>query len=117
MVLAFAGPGTDCRDIFRRAEEMAAQGGLSDFFMGHGEGKVAFIGHGLASSINELPLLTARHERKLKEGMVFAFEPKFVLPDLGAVGIEIDLIVGPERLERVTTGAFDLVASDPLRAF
>jgi Xaa-Pro aminopeptidase len=108
-VLAFAGPGTDCRDIFRRAEEMARKAGLSDFFMGHGEGKVAFIGHGLGLEINELPLLTARHERKLKEGMVFAFEPKFVLPDLGAVGIEIDLIVGPERLERVTTGAFDLV--------
>lgn len=108
-VLAFAGPGTDCRDIFRRAEGMAQNAGLGDFFMGHGEGKVAFIGHGLGLEINELPVLTPRHERILKEGMVFAFEPKFVLPDLGAVGIEIDLIVGAERLERVTTGPFDLV--------
>ncbi|HNT43290.1 MAG TPA: Xaa-Pro peptidase family protein [Syntrophorhabdaceae bacterium] len=108
-VLSFAGPGTDCRDIFHRAEGMARKAGLSDLFMGHGEGKVAFIGHGLGLEINELPVLTPRHERILKEGMVFAFEPKFVLPDLGAVGMEIDLIVGSERLERVTTGPFDLV--------
>ncbi len=108
-VLAFAGPGTDCRDIFQRAEKMARKAGLGDFFMGHGEGKVAFIGHGLGLEINELPLLTPRHERLLKEGMVFAFEPKFVLPELGAVGIEIDLIVGPGNVERVTTGPLDLV--------
>jgi Xaa-Pro aminopeptidase len=108
-VLAFAGPGTDCRDIFRRAEAMAREAGLGDFFMGHGEGKVAFIGHGLGLEINELPIVTPRHERILQEGMVFAFEPKFVLPGLGAVGIEIDLIVGPGGVERVTTGSFDLV--------
>ncbi|NLT24867.1 MAG: aminopeptidase P family protein [Syntrophorhabdus sp.] len=108
-VLAVAGPGTDCRDIFHRAEDVAREAGLGDFFMGHGEGKVAFIGHGLGLEINELPILTPRHERILQEGMVFAFEPKFVLPGLGAVGIEIDLIVGPERVERVTTGPFDLV--------
>lgn len=70
--------------------------------MGHGPGKVSFIGHGVGLEINELPVITARHSIILREGMVFAFEPKFILPGLGAVGIEVDFIVRPEKLERVT---------------
>ncbi|MDD3846721.1 MAG: Xaa-Pro peptidase family protein [Syntrophorhabdaceae bacterium] len=107
-VIAFARPGTDCRDIFRRADDMARKAGLREYFMGYGEGKVGFIGHGLGLEINELPVLTPRHEMLLERGMVFAFEPKFVLPNLGAVGIEIDLIVGPDRVERVTTNSTDI---------
>jgi len=108
-VLTFARPGTDCTDIFSRAFETAKKAGLEENFMGHGEGQVAFIGHGLGLEINELPILTARHSRILEEGMVFAFEPKFVLPGHGAVGIEIDLIVGAHGLERVTTSSPDIV--------
>lgn len=108
-VMTFARPGTDCTDIFLRALETARKAGLEENFMGHGEGQVAFIGHGLGLEINELPILTARHRRVLEEGMVFAFEPKFVLPGYGAVGIEIDLIVGAHGLERVTTSSPDIV--------
>ncbi|MBP7528412.1 MAG: aminopeptidase P family protein [Syntrophorhabdaceae bacterium] len=108
-VMTFARPGTDCTDIFSRAFETAKKAGLEENFMGHGEGQVAFIGHGLGLEINELPVITARHGRILEEGMVFAFEPKFVLPGHGAVGIEIDLIVGAHGLERVTTSSPDIV--------
>ncbi|MCE5282690.1 MAG: Xaa-Pro peptidase family protein, partial [Deltaproteobacteria bacterium] len=108
-VLTSAKPGTDCTDIFSRALEMAKKAGLEENFMGHGEGQVAFIGHGLGLEINELPIMTARHRRVLEEGMVFAFEPKFVLPNCGAVGIEIDLIVRSHGLERVTTSPTDIV--------
>ena len=38
----------------------------------------------------------------LKEGMVFAFEPKFIIPNEGAVGIEVDFIVRKDKLQRVT---------------
>jgi Xaa-Pro aminopeptidase len=82
---------------------------LEDYFLGHGDGKVAFIGHGLGLEINELPVITARHSRILKEGMVFAFEPKFVLPPYGAIGIEVDFIVRPNGFERVTTNSIDIV--------
>ena len=44
--------------------------------MGYGPTQVTFIGHGLGLEINELPVITARHHTILKEGMVFAFEPK-----------------------------------------
>jgi Xaa-Pro aminopeptidase len=41
--------------------------------------------------------------------MVLAVEPKFVIPPHGAVGLEIDLIVRPDHLERITNDPLDLV--------
>jgi len=41
--------------------------------------------------------------------MVFAFEPKFVLPGHGAVGIEIDCIVTANGIERLTRSPIDIV--------
>jgi Xaa-Pro aminopeptidase len=108
-VMTYGKAGIDCTEIFSRAYEIAKKERLEDYFLGHGDGKVAFIGHGLGLEINELPVLTARHSRILKEGMVFAFEPKFVLPPYGAIGIEVDFIVRPNRLERVTTNSIDIV--------
>jgi Xaa-Pro dipeptidase len=106
---AFGREGVDCTDIFARAYRMVEKAGLQEYFMGHGEGQVSFIGHGLGLEINELPVITARHSRILKEGMVFAFEPKFVLPPYGAIGVEVDFIVKADRLERVTDDSLDIV--------
>lgn len=108
-VMTYGKAGIDCIEIFSRAYDIAKKAGLEDYFLGHGDGKVAFIGHGLGLEINELPFITARHSRILKEGMVFAFEPKFVLPPHGAIGIEIDFIVRANRLERVTANSVDIV--------
>jgi Xaa-Pro dipeptidase len=108
-VMTYGKAGIDCTDIFSRAHGIAKKAGLEEYFLGYGDGKVAFIGHGLGLEINELPVLTARHSRALKEGMVFAFEPKFVLPPYGAIGIEIDFIVRSDGLERVTANSIDIV--------
>jgi Xaa-Pro aminopeptidase len=105
----FGREGVDCTEIFSRAHEIVKKAGLLDYFMGHGEGQVQFIGHGLGLEINELPIITARHRRILREGMVFAFEPKFVLPPYGAIGIEVDFIVKRDGLERVTNDSLDIV--------
>ncbi len=108
-VMTFARPGVDCTDIFAMAYSAAKKEHVEDYFLGHGEGKVAFIGHGIGLEINELPVITSRHHRILKEGMVFAFEPKFVVPSHGAIGIEVDFIVRPHGLERVTKNSIELV--------
>lgn len=105
----FAMEGVDCVEMFSRAYEIAKRAGLQAHFMGYGEGQVSFIGHGLGLEINELPVITKRHSRILKEGMVFAFEPKFVFPPYGAIGIELDFIVRPQGLERVTGDSYDIV--------
>jgi Xaa-Pro aminopeptidase len=108
-IQSYAKEGIDCVDVFSRAYRIAEKAHLQDHFMGCGEGQVSFIGHGLGLEINELPVITARHGRVLREGMVFAFEPKFVLPPHGAIGIELDFIVRKNGLERVTGDPVDIV--------
>jgi Xaa-Pro dipeptidase len=108
-ILAYGREGLDATDIFSRAYRIAEKARLQDYFMGYGEGKVSFVGHGLGLEVNELPFITARHSRILKDGMVFAFEPKFILPPHGAIGIEVDLIVRPNCFERVTRDSIDIV--------
>ena len=71
--------------------------GLESFFMGFGLTQVVFIGHGVGLEINELPVITARHHTVLKEGMVFAFEPKFIFPGKGVIGMEVDFVVRKGR--------------------
>lgn len=106
----FGRVGINATELFLRVYQRVKKAGLKEHFMGHGEGQVSFIGHGLGLEINELPVITARHSRILEEGMVFAFEPKFVFPDVGAIGIEVDFIVRKNRLERVTDSPIDIVS-------
>jgi len=108
-VTNFGREGIDCTEIFYRAHQLAKKAQLQEHFMGFGEGRVSFIGHGLGLEINELPVITARHKRILEEGMVFAFEPKFIFPGEGSVGIEVDFIVRKEGLERVVDFPIDVV--------
>jgi len=105
----FAREGTECTQLFERARNKAKAAKLDEYFMGYGAGKVGFIGHGLGLELNELPVITPRHPQILIEGMVFAFEPKFVFPGEGSIGIEADFIVRRETLERVTRTSLDLV--------
>jgi len=101
--------GTDATEVFGKAMDRVRAAGLEEHFMGHGEGQVSFIGHGLGLEINELPVITPRHRMILKEGMVFAFEPKFIFPGEGAIGIEVDFVVRENGLERLTTTPLDIV--------
>ena len=52
--------------------------------------------------INELPVLTTRSKDILQPGMTFAFEPKFVLAGIGAVGIENTFLVTDSGVEKMT---------------
>jgi Xaa-Pro aminopeptidase len=106
---AFGKEGVNFTDLFARAMEKVRKADLEAHFMGFGDSRVSFIGHGLGLEINELPVITARHSRVLAEGTVFALEPKFVFPGKGVVGIEVDFIVRKERLERVGKTPVDLV--------
>ena len=95
-------PGVSCAELYHMAEAEARSAGYEEFFMGHGEGKVKFIGHGFGLEIDEFPIITPEFSETLKEGMVIALEPKFVFPGLGVVGLEDDYLVTPSGLERLT---------------
>ena len=80
---------------------MATAAGLADYFMGHNQ-KAGFVGHGIGIEINEGPVLAPRSKDILARGMVFALEPKFVIPGVGAVGIENSFAVQETGLEKLT---------------
>ena len=61
-----------------------------------------FVGHGIGIQINELPVLTPRSKEVLEENMIFALEPKFVIPGVGAVGIENSFLVTANGSEKLT---------------
>lgn len=93
--------GTEAKRLYEIALEMATEAGLADYFMGHHQ-KAGFVGHGLGIEINEAPVLAPRSRDILAEGNVIAIEPKFVIPGVGAVGIENTYIVRADHLECIT---------------
>jgi len=101
-------PGKNAADIYQEACSLADQEGLAENFMGYRQ-PVSFIGHGVGLELNEMPVIARGFNLTLEEGMVFALEPKFVFPGLGAVGIENTFLVTPGGLERLSTGPDDLV--------
>lgn len=94
-------PGTLCSELYGQCLAMAQEQGVADYFMGYGQ-QAQFVGHGLGLQINELPVLTARSRDALQEGMVIAFEPKFVIPNVGAVGVENTYLVTSDGVENLT---------------
>ena len=105
----FGRAGINTTELYERAHALVQKAGLEGNFMGHGEGQVSFIGHGLGLEINELPVITARYSRILQENMVFAYEPKFTFPGKGAIGIEVVFVVRKDRLEMLSDVPIDIV--------
>lgn len=100
--------GTPCANIYSLAEMMVRESGLSGYFMGTAQ-QAKFVGHGVGLEINEPPVLAPRSKEILEAGMTIAVEPKFVLPGIGAVGIENTYIVRNDRLEKITGCEEELV--------
>lgn len=117
-----------CQEVHRRLEgalrsgnsvgaatesafQVAAEAGLGDYFMGYGDDRVRFLGHGVGLQLDELPVLLPGSAQALLSGMTVAVEPKFVFPGEGAVGLEITYLVGegpPEPLASYPTGVIPL---------
>lgn len=100
-IAAMAKPGTVCEDMYNKAIEIVTKAGFTDYFMGVDQ-KAKFIGHGIGLEINEMPVLAPRMKQELEPGMVFALEPKIVLPGIGPVGIENSWAVTTDGLEKLT---------------
>lgn len=97
-------PGVEARTLYEKAEAMAREAGLYDYFMGHRQ-KAGFVGHGVGIEINERPVVAPRSRDILAAGNVIALEPKFVIPGTGAVGIENTYVVEAQGPARCLTNA------------
>lgn len=100
-VAGMAKPGVACEELYDLAIGIVTKAGFADNFMGL-EQKARFIGHGIGLEINEMPVLAPRMKQELEPGMVFALEPKIVLPGIGPVGIENSWAVTAEGVEKLT---------------
>jgi len=81
-------PGAIPSELWERAKALAEAEGLGDRFMGPPGAQARFVGHGVGLELDELPVLAPGFDVPLQLGQVLAVEPKFVLPGLGAIGIE-----------------------------
>ena len=107
-IVAKARPGAVCGDLYDLAVDIARRNGFADYFMGVGQ-KAKFVGHGIGLEINESPVLAPRVAQTLEPGMVFALEPKIVLPGIGPLGVENSWAVTATGLEKLTLCGEDIV--------
>lgn len=78
-------------------------------FMGFGERRVNFLGHGVGLQVDEPPALAPGFDEPLAEGMVLALEPKKGVPGVGMVGIENTFVVTPEGGRSLTGNSPGLI--------
>ena len=83
-----AKPGVKSGHIYKLAIERTRTLGYDENFMGVGEERIRFVGHGIGSELDEYPFLAAGQTLELQENMTLAVEPKLIFPGKGVVGIE-----------------------------
>lgn len=107
-IASVAAPGVPCEDLYNVAIDIVTRAGFADRFMGISQ-QARFIGHGIGLEINEAPVLAPRMKQELQPGMVFALEPKIVLPQVGPVGIENSWFVTESGIEKLTVCNEDII--------
>ncbi len=94
-------PGVLPQDIYNNIMKSLPADFLTNF-MGFGQRKVKFLGHGIGLFIDEMPVIADRFTMPLEENMCFAVEPKKGIPGVGMVGVEETFVVGPNGGECIT---------------
>ncbi|MBC2705644.1 Xaa-Pro peptidase family protein [Desulfobacula sp.] len=103
MVIKTATPGSITGDLYDMMMSMAEDRGYKDYFMGAGNRRIRFTGHGIGLELDEFPFIAKGQKLSLEKGMMIALEPKAVFPGIGVVGIENSFLVTDNGLESLTT--------------
>lgn len=101
-------PGAIAGDLYDLAVRIASDLGQADHFMGSGQDRVSFVGHGVGLEVNELPVIARGMRTPLAARNVIAIEPKCFFPGRGAVGIENTWLVTETGPVRLTTTSDEL---------
>ena len=83
-----AKPGVKSGHIYELAIERTRTLGYDKYFMGVGDERIRFVGHGIGIELDEYPFLASGQTLELQENMILALEPKLIFPGKGVVGIE-----------------------------
>ncbi len=95
-------PGIPSGEIYEMMTAMARDMGYHEYFMGVGDRRIRFTGHGVGLELDEFPFLAKGQKLPLAGGMVIALEPKVIMPGKGVVGIENTLLVTDNGLESLS---------------
>ena len=104
-----AKPGVTPAELYDGVVRQAEAAGWAEGFMGLGENKVPFIGHGIGLAIDEFPPLAAGFDLPLQAGMTLALEPKQGIPGLGMVGVENTFEVTASGCRCLSGDRYDIV--------
>ncbi len=102
-------PGSTPSELYLMAAEMAEKEGMSQGFMGLGDNKVPFLGHGIGLAVDEYPPLAKGFDQPLQENMFLAVEPKIGIPGTGMVGVENTFQVTSRGGKCITGDSFEPV--------
>lgn len=94
-----ARPGTLTGELYELMVALADKKGYADSFMGVGDRRIRFTGHGVGLELDEFPFIAKGQQLALEAGMVIALEPKTIFPGRGVVGIENTHLVTENGLE------------------
>jgi len=92
-------PGAVCSEIYREVRSLIEARGEPEGFMGFGDNRVKFYGHGVGLDLDEMPVIADRIDVSLKPGMILAVEPKAFLPGRGPVGVENTYVITADGCE------------------
>lgn len=104
-----AKPGAVTGELYEWILDRVEKAGWIDYFMGNGESRVSFVGHGLGLEVDEFPFIAREQKLSLQEGMTIAFEPKFIVPEVGIAGLENAYLVTSSGSESMNTAREDLM--------
>jgi Xaa-Pro aminopeptidase len=102
-------PGMECAKICDEAFEKSDHSSYADAFMGTGDNRMRYVGHGVGLELDELPVLASGSSVKLESGMTLAIEPKIFFPGRGGVGIENMYRITDTGFEKLTPFREDII--------
>ena len=108
-VLERVRPGVSLESLYDFSVKRAEKLGYAENYLGIPGYQVTFIGHGIGLELVEPPFIARNRKDGLKEGMVFALEPKMVF--------ENEFSAGVESVFQVTDKGARLISQVPVTVF
>ncbi len=102
-IKSHARPGVVTGELYELMVSLAEKKGYAENFMGVGDKRIRFTGHGIGLELDEFPFIAKGQQLVLQKGMVIALEPKVIFPGRGVVGIENTHLVTETGLESPST--------------
>ena len=78
----------------------------------HGYSLIHALGHGVGLDIHEMPIVSSKHDTKLKENMVVTNEPGIYIPGKYGIRIEDTVLIGKEDCECLTKSSKNYIIVD-----